>query len=377
MRKTIGLLLALILLLGCIPVLAEDAAWVGSHCEEDGFSTRIPAGATVTYETTMGFYGMRIYFDSPGLPCIIIHRRPLEGKFKNPVNYLNNTYREFLEDKFEDTGTNPAKTWEVGGKKLIGARYLYNDRIQVQLIEVRDLGDVEYTALFTSKDQDRALRALDIAVENYLEDELAAGTAADGKDAGTAGGRKLLEPMVPAEGRADLENGTFWADLTQLKSIDAGGYFNAALYLEECYAAAEVEALKPGDRVKTEGAEYTVKSISRDPSRDDLYLLETAEDSSRFQFVRISAPSPDAGNYHLMKNGDVTVYYCTDYRVMLPLPYAFQFAWVDGQDVQLRDADDFLRLLREEILTEEDMTHDLTALQFRDGLVTAIVHAEY
>ena len=60
----------------------------------------------------------------------------------------------------------------------------------------------------------------------------------------------------------------------------------------------------------------------------------------------------------------------------LPLPNDFAFAWADGEDVQLRDANDFLRLLREKILEEKDLTPDSTAIQFKDGLVMAIVHAE-
>ncbi len=150
------------------------------HCEQDGFTTMKPKETNDEYKNTRGYMGFRVYLDVPGYPpYIIIHRRPMEGKFNNPTNYLNNTYREFLENKYEanglSVGTNPAKKWEVGGKELIGARYYLKDKssetIQLQLIEIRELGDVEYTAMFDPADEEMVMKALDAAVANYKEDE--------------------------------------------------------------------------------------------------------------------------------------------------------------------------------------------------------------
>ena len=164
-----------------VPGKDADSGLVAIHCEEDGFSTKVPANNGTEYRTTKGQMGFTVYFgDAGSVPCIIIHRRPIDGKFKNPENYLNNTYREFLENKYEEgggsVGTNPAKTWEVGGKQLIGAQYFIRTGnnialTQISLIDIRDQGDVEYIALYRNETEEKqVMDALNAAVANYAED---------------------------------------------------------------------------------------------------------------------------------------------------------------------------------------------------------------
>ena len=139
MKKLLGILLALVLLLSCGAVFAEtDDEWADFHCTEDQFTTKIPAHKNNEYKTDLGYMGFRVYLDVPGYPpYVLIHRRPLKEKFNNPMNYLNNIYREFLEEKYTGSkvGMNPAKTMDIGGKQLIGARYYIGDTVQLQLIE--------------------------------------------------------------------------------------------------------------------------------------------------------------------------------------------------------------------------------------------------
>lgn len=158
---------------------ADDGEWAVFHCEEDQFTSKKPYHSNYEYKNDQGYVGFRIYLDTPGYPpYVLIHRRPMDGKFKNPENYLNNVYREFLEEKEESygtsVGTNPAKIWEVGGKQLIGAKYTIKNTsfelIQLQLIEIRDGGDVEYTAMFDPADEEMVMKALNVAVANYAED---------------------------------------------------------------------------------------------------------------------------------------------------------------------------------------------------------------
>ncbi len=179
MKKWIGFLLALILLASCAAAGAEEK-WMVFHCAEDGFSTSKPLHALTEYKNSKGYVGITFYLGIPGAPpYVLVHRRPAEAKFKNPSNYLNNTYREFLEDKYASTGVafNPSKTWEVGGKQLTGAKYNIGGTIQLQLIERRELGDVEYTAMYDPADEDAVMKALNAAVAGYIEDEAAdAGT---------------------------------------------------------------------------------------------------------------------------------------------------------------------------------------------------------
>lgn len=179
MKKTMSILLILALVCGCAIALA-DSEWTDYHCEKDGFSTKIPLNALTDYRDEKGMVGMITYLKVPGFPPFVMaHRRPAEGKFKNPQGYLNNTYREFLEEKYpnDSVGINPAKTREIGGKELIGALYtLYNKEYdltsyQLQLIEIRDGGDVEYIAMYSPEDdEETVMKTLDTIVANYRED---------------------------------------------------------------------------------------------------------------------------------------------------------------------------------------------------------------
>ena len=162
------------------PAGNTDSGLVDIHCDEDGFSTKVTANNGTEYRTTKGQMGLTIYYGEAGsVPCVIIHRRPMDGKFNNPQNYLNNVYREFLEEKYEgdggSVGTNPATTWNVGGKDLIGARYFIRTGdvavTQVLLIEIRDQGDVEYIGMYRGEAEEKqVMDALNAAVANYAED---------------------------------------------------------------------------------------------------------------------------------------------------------------------------------------------------------------
>jgi hypothetical protein len=179
MKKLLSILLVLILLSGCAAALAGDE-WASYHCTKDGFSTKIPLNALTDYRDEKGMVGMITYLNVPGFPPFVMaHRRPMEGKFKNPQGYLNNTYREFLEEKYpnDSIGINPAKIWEIGGKELIGAKYTLQNKeydlttFQLQLIEIRDGGDVEYTAMYNPEDDEElVMKTLNTIVENYRED---------------------------------------------------------------------------------------------------------------------------------------------------------------------------------------------------------------
>ena len=370
MKKLLGILLALVLLLSCGAVFAEtDDEWADFHCTEEQCTTKIPAHKNNEYKTDLGYMGFRVYLDVPGYPpYVLIHRRPLKEKFNNPMNYLNNIYREFLEEKYTGSkvGMNPAKTMDIGGKQLIGARYYIGDTVQLQLIEVRDLGDVEYTAMFDPADEERTMKALNMAVEYYREDD--AQTA--GKSSPSGG--RVVKPLDTAGQEVDVQNGTFWTRLTDLEGIDTGGYFTAELYQEDLYPAAEVESIQPGDKVVIEGETYTVKSFGRFMDREDEWEVVPEEAFSGY----LGFLKTDGAYYHALLGNRAACHFATDISVTLPLPNDFAFAWVDGEDVQIRDANDFIRLLREKILEEKDLTPDSTAIQFKDGLVMAIAHSE-
>ena len=178
--KKLTLFLLMIALLSACVFAAADSEWVDYHCDKDRFSTKIPLNGLTDYRDEKGMVGMITYLGVPGYPPFVMaHRRPAEGKFKNPQGYLNNTYREFLEEKYpnDSVSLNPAKIWEIGGKELIGAKYTLDSRefdlttYQLQLIEIRDGGDVEYIAMYgPGDDESLVMQTLNTIVENYRED---------------------------------------------------------------------------------------------------------------------------------------------------------------------------------------------------------------
>ena len=174
MKRIICLLLMLTLLCGVLPAMAAENL-VDVRCEEQGFSTKIPADKTAQWDEN---WGLRISVGKPGyVPYVSIYRRP--DNLKNPVNFLNNVYREFMEENYNNNvGTNPCKTVEIGGKQLYLAQYHYeangNKLCLALAIEARPDGDVEYYAKFAEGKGDEPMDILDTAVRYYHTDDEAA-----------------------------------------------------------------------------------------------------------------------------------------------------------------------------------------------------------
>ena len=140
------------------------------HCDEQDFTIQIPENAAVSF----GSNALTVYVENKGyIPYVNVIRRPLDKKLSNPTNYLNNVYREHMENQYGDNmvGTNPAKTYNLGGKSLLGARYIYkvqNTRVcLLYLIEVREDGDVEYAAKYIDGNDEATLRVLEDVIRTY------------------------------------------------------------------------------------------------------------------------------------------------------------------------------------------------------------------
>lgn len=180
MKRIVSLISAtLLLLLGSLSLAAFAAAAETETfvCQEEGFTVQIPAGLTAVYTDDSG---LQIFTENPGyVPYVLVSRRPLEMKLNNPENYLNNVYREYMENQYGDNmiGTNPCKTYEVGGKSLFGARYMYKVQDTTlclfRFVEVREDGDVEYSAKYIDGEGDETLEALEIVIASYTTGEAA------------------------------------------------------------------------------------------------------------------------------------------------------------------------------------------------------------
>ena len=205
MKKLLSMILALALLLSAAAGCASaEAEWTDYTCAEQQFSTKIPVSGTSGYDDTAK--GLKIYTDVPGyIPFVIVSRRPMDKKFSNPENYLNNVYREYLEDKYGDDYLgmfDEAGTWEIGGKQVLGARFKYRigeyTVVHLQLIEVREAGDVEYTAKYIEGEDEATLAALNEAVRNYRETD-AAPAAGDPEPAGAGDEAAVPSFLTPSE----------------------------------------------------------------------------------------------------------------------------------------------------------------------------------
>ncbi len=387
MKKLLSLFLALALLLtGMAWGALADGGLADYVCKEESFATKIPLSGSSGYvENT----GLVIYTDVPGyIPYVIVRRRPMDKKFNNPVNYLNNVYREYLENKHGDNslGMNPARKWDVGGRELLGARYMYKigdtTVVQLQLIDVRDAGDVEYTAKFIDGKDAATMDALDAAVRYYRETDVPA-PAPQPTEEPLPTEQPTAEPVAPAPQassavvtpmdisgvKVDKETGTYRVRITDADKVDAGGYFTAELYVEDTYLNSDINALQPGDRVQVVGSVWTVDQmipveagveVRVREDFDGYIVFRKATDSTCTALVNDWTPSTLLGTE----------------KIMLPLPYRFSFLWMGGDDsADVYDADSFIGMLRNGSAPE--LVQYNTMIRFSEGLVEMIVHSDY
>ena len=374
MKKMLAMVLAVILALtAMICGAAAEDEWKDFNCAEEQFATKVPATAVSRYETENGLV---IYTEQEGyIPYLAVHRRTGDMKFKNPTNYLNNVYREYLEEKYGDDsrGMNPAKTWEVGGKELLGARYMYmvgeySVVLQV-LIEVRDAGDVEYIVKYIDGQGDAILAATEEAVRNYRETDADA-PAPEPEPQPASGG--VLTPVDVSNTLVDNQNGTYWARIKDTDKIMDGGYFTAELYVQDLYAADKAWALQAGDKVQVNGKTYTVKSLQPEQDgRRELYVEEDIPGYIAFNKTSNTACIAIVDDW-------VPCTKVGEEKIMMPLANDFNYTWLDpdGNIGGTYDADQFVAMV-----TNADSAPVLnqynTMIMFKDGLLMMIGHQDY
>lgn len=374
MKKMLAMILAAMMAMTAVicGAAAEDE-WKDFTCAEEQFITRVPAAAVSRYETDNGLV---VYTEHEGyIPNLTVHRRTGDMKFKNPTNYLNNVYREYLENKYGDDsrGMNPAKTWEVGGKQLLGARYMYMigeySVVQQVLIEVRDAGDVEYIVKYIDGQGDAILAATEEAVKNYRETDADA-PAPEPEQQAAAG--SVVAPVDMSNTQVDNQNGVYLARITDTDRIMDGGYFTVELYVGDIYALDAVWALQAGDKVQVNGKTYTVKSLQPEQDgRRELYVEEEIPGYIAFLNASNTACVAIVDDWTPCRK-------VGEEKIMLPLPNDFAFVWMnpDGDDGETYNADQFVALV-----TNADSAPVLnqynTMVRFDNGLLTVISHQDY
>lgn len=357
MKKSVCFLMILSLLWSCALCAVGEEGLIAAVCVEQGFSTKIPAGKTAQWEENTGF---RISVGKPGyVPYVVVFRRP--QKLNNPVNYLNNVYREYMENRYNnDVGTNPCRQIEIGGKTLYMAQYHYkasgNALCLALLIEVRDDGDVEYSAKFEEGKGDETMAVLETAVRYYEV---------------SGAGSGALRPADVSGRAVNTLNGVYQVKITDTDRIMEGGYFTASLYLRDLYPAEGIEALRPGDQVQVNGQVFTVSSLmAHDGGAIEVVPQEAFDGYIVFQ-------KNDEG-YTALVNDWSPVSFVANYRVMLPLSNDFSFRYgSDPDQADVCGADAFIRLLTNPDAPDLKLNPYNTVIRFQDDLVRAISYADY
>ena len=181
-----------------------------------------------------------------------------------------------------------------------------------------------------------------------------------------------VRPLETADDVIDLKNGNFCLGVSDADRITDGGYFTAALYVEDLYDAKQVEALAPGDTILVNGKTLTVWEVKVHPADDtdpeDSYEVYTAEEYDGYiVFIRESADA-----FFCRTNDWIPVTPVGDVRVMLPLPD--RFAYFSGEEEGARGQDAFLDDLEEYGDTFNPYN---TFCAFEDGMLVRVTHFSY
>ena len=146
---------------------------------------------------------------------------------------------------------------------------------------------------------------------------------------------------------------------------------------QERFAAADVESLKSGDKVRLNGNTYTVSSLARPwwkntETEYEIIPQETLPDGSWIGFEK-----GEGDFYYGIIDNYRTTSFLTDVPIWMPLPYAFSFVYtVNENDVTIFDADKFVEFVKEGSDFVDDLGPESTVVQFSEGLLTMIATQE-
>lgn len=181
-----------------------------------------------------------------------------------------------------------------------------------------------------------------------------------------------IRPLETDHDEIDLANGSFCLAVRDVDKIVEGGWFTAALYLEDHYDGKQIEALAPGDTVLVNGQTWTVREVephlADEPGLVDTYEIYTEEENDGY----IVFTRSDDGCWFCTTDDWVPVSPVGDVRVMLPLPDKFMY--FSGEDEEPLNADAFLNDLEE---FGDTFVPYNTFCVFEDGMLVHVTHSSY
>ncbi len=172
MRKTLALLLSLLLLLSVgVPVFAEstNARMQVIRCPEQGFSVLCDEASVWTYSERDG---ITVYTEREGgIPYVLIYRA--EERIPDVPAYLQQLYTPRIQQKYGENLLSFAEfdSYEIAGRTLPAALYTY--RLQDTVIEMLRLFDeqdghtVVYTAKYVQGHDADTEAALELALKSF------------------------------------------------------------------------------------------------------------------------------------------------------------------------------------------------------------------
>lgn len=186
-----------------------------------------------------------------------------------------------------------------------------------------------------------------------------------------------IRPIPVDHDKVDLSNGEFCLKVTNANRIENGGFFIAALYLEDHYEAEQIRSLAPGDRVWVNDRAWTVTEVVLHQNEDDppeLAAYEIYTEEENYGYIAFE-PRKD-GTYVALEDDWVPVTPVGSLKAMLPFPDAFEYIRISaGEEQPPADTQAFLDDLAN--YGQESFTPYNTSCTFKDGALVRVLRSSY
>ena len=182
-----------------------------------------------------------------------------------------------------------------------------------------------------------------------------------------------IRPLETDPAAVDPDNGEFRLTIKDLDRIENGGWFTAALYLEDRYGAAEIESLAPGDTILVNRQLRTVKEITVRKERSDYEVVFEEQTEGFDEYIALWKQLD--GTYMALIDDWCPVTPVAEKKITLPLPDRFALVMIEaGEKTAPVGRDEFIRCLTE---YGWEMTAYNTSAVFENGELVRVTHSGY